>query len=172
MELTLVLKAIADETRMKALTLLLKHNYCVRALARNLGLTEATISQHLKVLREAGLLVGEKRGYFMHYDVERAVLHELAREIEKLAAIEREACTPETGGCQPSEHERCHVKGKCSEKTIGFCHGKDNAHFSCEQEECSAEGECSAETIEFCHGTISDNTECGHHRTCKGHQSS
>lgn len=103
MNKTLVLKAIADETRMKILTLLLKNNYCVRALARNLELSEATISQHLKVLREAGLLVGEKRGYFMHYDVERTVLHELAGEIETLAVIEREACTPEGGG----RHENC-----------------------------------------------------------------
>ena len=126
MDRSLLLKAIADETRMKILTLLLKHNYCVRALARNLELTEATISQHLKVLREAGLIFGEKRGYFMHYDVERAVLRELAGEIEALAAIEREVCTPENGGCRASEQKKCHVKSKCSEEIIEFCHGKQN----------------------------------------------
>ena len=92
MKLKLVLKAIADETRMKIVMLLLGQNYCVRALARNLNLTEATISQHLKVLREAGLIIGVKKGYFMHYDVERAVLHELAREIDALARIERKTC--------------------------------------------------------------------------------
>ena len=128
MDRTLVLKAIADETRMKILTLLLGHGYCVRALARNLKLSEATISQHLKVLREAGLLAGEKRGYFMHYDVERALLRELAGEIEVLAAIEREACTPEQGGCHSSESENCHVKGKCSDETKEFCHGKMEPH--------------------------------------------
>ena len=51
MDKTNVLKAIADETRMNILMLLLRHNYCVRALANELNLTEATISQHLKVLR-------------------------------------------------------------------------------------------------------------------------
>jgi Predicted transcriptional regulators len=142
MDRTLVLKAIADETRMKILTLLLKHNCCVRALARNLELSEATISQHLKVLREAGLLSGEKRGYFMHYDVQREVLHELAGDIETLAAIEREACTPEKGGCHFSEQERCHVKDECAE-----------------------------ETKEFCHGPISDNKEGRHHGHCKCHKS-
>ncbi len=96
MDKTRILKAIADETRMKILTLLLEHNYCVRALARELKLSEATISQHLKILRESGLLVGEKHGYYMHYDVKRSVLHELADEIELLAAIEREEC--QTGG--------------------------------------------------------------------------
>ena len=124
MDKTLVLKAIADETRMKILTLLLQHNYCVRALARKLNLTEATISQHLKVLREAGLLTGEKKGYFMHYDVDRSALHELAREIEQLAAIEREVCTPEQGECLTSENQNCHIKKECSEETKEFCHGK------------------------------------------------
>lgn len=120
MDWTSVFKAIADETRMKILKLLLRHNYCVRALARNLQLSEATISQHLKVLREAGLLSGEKRGYFMHYDVKRAVLHELAGEIEALATIGREVCTPEKGECRSSEHGRCHVKD--AEETKAFCH--------------------------------------------------
>jgi ArsR family transcriptional regulator len=125
--MTLILKAIADETRMKILSLLLKHGYCVRALAQNLELTEATISQHLKVLREAGLLAGEKRGYFMHYNVEREVLRELAVEITALANIEREVCTPEQGGCH-SKQKSCHTKGECSEETKEFCHGKDSHH--------------------------------------------
>lgn len=90
MDKTLTLKAMADETRMKILTLLLQRDYCVRALARHLNLSEATISQHLKLLREAGLVVGHKRSYFMHYHVQREVLRKLAAEIEKLAATERE----------------------------------------------------------------------------------
>ena len=126
MEKSIVIKAISDETRMKILNLLLKHNCCVRALARKLGLTEATISQHLKVLREAGLLIGEKRGYFMHYDVERRVLHELAAELEALATIERETCTPKMGGCQPSEQANCHVKGECGDETKDFCYSKNH----------------------------------------------
>lgn len=140
MDRSLVLKAIADETRMRILTLLLNHNYCVRALARKLALSEATISQHLKVLREAGLLAGEKRGYFMHYDVKRAALRELAAEIEALATIAREACTPEKGGCRSSEQERCHVKGECTEATKEFCHGsttdgEEGCHGHCTRQQ-------------------------------------
>lgn len=121
-----VLKAIADETRMKILLLLLKNGYCVRGLANKLNLSEATISQHLKVMREAGLLAGEKRGYFMHYNVERTVLHELAGEIEALAAIEREACiTDERGNCSVVRRGDCHKKGQCGNDVREFCHGKD-----------------------------------------------
>ena len=118
------LKAIADETRMSILKLLLRHNYCVRALATELNLTEATISQHLKVLREAGLLVGEKRGYFMHYAVERPVLHELARDIKDLADIEHETCKPEKrDDCPTNEKQDCHKKDNCSDEVKSFCHG-------------------------------------------------
>ena len=124
MDKILVLKAISDGARMKILILLLKHNYCVGALARTLELTEATISQHLKILREAGLLTGEKRGYFMHYDVERSVLHKLAKEIEELAVVEREVCTQENGMCESSIKKNCHAQGKCSDETKEICHGK------------------------------------------------
>jgi ArsR family transcriptional regulator len=105
-----ILKAIADRTRLQIVVLLLKQNYCVGALARKLNLTEAAISQHLKVLREVGLVRGEKRGYFVHYTVEREQLRLLAKEIEELAAIEREACKPERLICSHEKHIHCHVR--------------------------------------------------------------
>ncbi len=120
-----ILKAIADDTRMSIVKLLLSHNYCVRALANELKLTEATISQHLKVLREAGLLVGEKRGYFMHYTVERAELRELAKEIDALAMIQQGTCEPEIRkDCPADEKKECPKKGQCNETVREFCHGK------------------------------------------------
>lgn len=125
---TLVLKAIADETRMNILSLLLRHNYCVRALAKKLELTEGAVSQHLKVLRDAGLLSGEKKGHFMHYDVNRDVLHALAADIEALARVERETCKPEERVCSSEERECRNAKKQgCSEEVKEFCHGKDFA---------------------------------------------
>ena len=135
MDKTLLLKALADETRMKIVTLLLQHNYCVRALARKLEISEAAISQHLKVLREAGLLMGERKGYFMHYDVNRVVLHQLAREIDALAEIERATCSPEQGGCQGKEAANCHNhrnRGACSENGQEHCHGREHAGGPCQ----------------------------------------
>ena len=82
-----VLKALADETRIKLLTLLLTHDFCVGALAKKLSLTEAAISQHLQILRKAGLVKGEKRGYFTHYIVDRLVLKDTAGKIIKASEI-------------------------------------------------------------------------------------
>ena len=132
MDRTLVLKAIADETRMRIVMLLLQRNYCVRALARKLERSEAAVSQHLKILREAGLLVGEKIGYFVHYNVNKDVLHELTQSIESLISIERKNCSPEAGGCRDEENVKCHNRENCSfTKTVRHrsgCDGQCQCH--------------------------------------------
>lgn len=112
MDIMPVLKALADGTRMKILTLLLRRRCCVRALARELNLSQAAVSQHLKVLRQAGLLQGERRGYFMHYRVNRDVLEQLARELQHLAGLQPEeappgaGCPGRGGACRCSKNRR------------------------------------------------------------------
>jgi ArsR family transcriptional regulator len=64
----------------------------VSELARVLEVSESAVSQHLKILKEAGLLTGEKRGYYMHYDIDRKKLRGLAHEIEGMANLERQTC--------------------------------------------------------------------------------
>lgn len=81
-------KALGDETRFKIFLLLAEKQICVRGLANTLGISESAVSQHLKVLRNAGLIKGEKVGYFTHYKVQREVLKELEGIIGKLAKNE------------------------------------------------------------------------------------
>lgn len=107
METMLVLKAVADETRMKIIKLLLSNSYCVRGLSRRLELSEAAVSQHLKVLKEAGIVTGEKKSYYMHYEVNRDILKELSAYINDLSAIELARCTSAEGGCTQTEQKRC-----------------------------------------------------------------
>jgi ArsR family transcriptional regulator len=87
MDMLVILKALGDKRRLMILNMLLRHDYCVRSLSRRLGLSEAATSQHLRVLREAGLLVGEKKGYYRHYKVNREALSKLASQIEDLARV-------------------------------------------------------------------------------------
>ena len=107
-------RALADDTRRSIVLLLLSGSYCVSALARALNVSESAVSQHLNILRRAGLLTGEKRGHFMHYDIRRERLLELARELEDMAATPRarkEEADPDknrTSPCPEEVRRRCH----------------------------------------------------------------
>ena len=79
------LKGLADGTRLKILNLLLTHDLCVGALAHHLEISTAAVSQHLQTLRKSGLVRGEKRGYWTHYSVDRAVLHQMAEDLIRMA---------------------------------------------------------------------------------------
>lgn len=127
MEQMLTLKTIADETRMKIVTLLLQRNYCVKGLAWQLEISGPAVSQHVKVLCEAGLLTGKKQGYFMHYDVNREALRALARELNELADTPRGLCTPEDGDCPEVQAAKCHNKGKdaCPDEVKEVCVGPE-----------------------------------------------
>ncbi|OPL13088.1 MAG: hypothetical protein AVO34_06535 [Firmicutes bacterium ML8_F2] len=80
-----ILKALADETRLQIISLLIEHDFCVGALAVMLKISKAAVSQHLKLLREASLVTGDRRGYWMHYRVNRKVLSEAAACLQELA---------------------------------------------------------------------------------------
>lgn len=125
MNLIPLLKAMADETRMKILVLLLHHAFCGRALAAKLGISAAAVSQHIKILRRVGLIAEEKKGYFMHYTVNREVLHTLAENFETLAKEKCEISSIEQVCCQKSEQRDAYIQKEngCSDKMKELCHG-------------------------------------------------
>ena len=84
-ELILKLKALGDENRLKLFLLLSEKRICVKGLAEILNISESAVSQHLKILKEAGLIKGEKDGYYVHYIVQKDVLIELQGLIGTLA---------------------------------------------------------------------------------------
>ena len=67
MEVEKMLKALAEPMRFRIYNHLLERKHCVRSLSKKLEVTESAISQHLKVMREAGLIYGEKYGYHTHF---------------------------------------------------------------------------------------------------------
>ena len=73
-ELALMFKALASPARIRMVQLLKNRALCVGALAKILEITPGAVSQHLTVLKEVGLVVAEKRGYFMHYRLNQATL--------------------------------------------------------------------------------------------------
>ena len=85
-----IMKSLSDETRLKIIKLLLEYDFCVGAIARRLSVSESAISQHLKVLRTAGLVKGDKCGYFTHYYVDREMLKWAASELIILSVTEQD----------------------------------------------------------------------------------
>lgn len=67
-----IFKALSDPTRLRLVKLLVDYDgaLCVNALARKLGVTQSAVSQHLRILRQAGLVQGERYGPFVHYSVD------------------------------------------------------------------------------------------------------
>ncbi|HQY32928.1 metalloregulator ArsR/SmtB family transcription factor [Actinotalea sp.] len=77
-----VLKALADPARVRLVSLVAAHEggtACVCDLVEPLGLSQPTVSHHLKVLVRAGLLHREQRGVWAHYSVVPGALDDLAR---------------------------------------------------------------------------------------------
>lgn len=105
LELDKVLKCLADANRMQIVRLLSQRKYCVRALSSELGISESAVSQHIKSLKDAGLLeLGDKHGYHIHYAVKKDTLLQAAAEIQRLA--EQVQTTRSCGGhCQQGGKE-------------------------------------------------------------------
>jgi len=79
-----IFKALGDETRLKILIILSKRRICAKGIAKHLGVSEAAVSQHIRILKKAGIVVGEKVGYYVHYNIQEPVLSEVIRFIEQM----------------------------------------------------------------------------------------
>ena len=97
-ELAVLAKALGHPARVRILRLLLARDACCCGeLVEELPLAQATVSQHLKVLKDAGLVVGEIEGLRTCYCANRerlAHLHELT------AGLLAEAVELDTHGCR------------------------------------------------------------------------
>jgi ArsR family transcriptional regulator len=86
-----LLKALADPVRLRLMSLVASHpggEACVCDLAGAFDLSQPTISHHLKVLHETGLLDREKRGVWVYYRARTAALASLATLIGAAAATD------------------------------------------------------------------------------------
>lgn len=74
-ELADMFKILATPARVRILQILKNDCLCVNALARELKITPASVSQHLRVMRDSGLVRGRKHGYYVHYELDLKNLH-------------------------------------------------------------------------------------------------
>jgi DNA-binding transcriptional ArsR family regulator len=80
-----VLKTLSVETRVKIIEYLkAKGPLGAKKLAELLGITPAAVSQHLRVLRQAGLVQSQRRGYWVPYSVNVEALESCRRAVDRV----------------------------------------------------------------------------------------
>ena len=77
-------KLLSVDKRIEIIELLKKSDMNVNALAKSLGITQSAISQHLRVLKAAGLVKNERKGYWIHYSLNREVLERCRQRLNRI----------------------------------------------------------------------------------------
>jgi predicted transcriptional regulator len=106
-----------------------------------LGITNAAVSQHLQILRKGGLVTGEKRGYWTHYTVEKAVLELAAEQLKSMSIL------------ATARRSECHKLTVRPTATDNTRRKKSMCKCNCEQPDKLKESleNCSKEQIKECH---------------------
>ena len=64
-----VFKALCDENRIRILKLLCGGEKCACKLMQELNISQSTMSHHMKILCDSGIVTGRKEGTWMHYSI-------------------------------------------------------------------------------------------------------
>lgn len=91
-------KTLSDETRLKIIDMLSCSELCACDLLEAFAITQPTLSYHMKILTESGLVNGRKDGAWMRYTLNGPVFASLNSFIEIIAS-EKEDCICKTDTC-------------------------------------------------------------------------
>ena len=96
-------RALSVEKRVEIIRLLAQRTLCVGALSNRLGITAGAVSQHLRILKDAGLVEPDRRGYFVHYSLTSDAADRCRAVMESLFGTET---TTTKGGGQCAAEKR------------------------------------------------------------------
>jgi ArsR family transcriptional regulator len=107
------LQAVSVGTRIRILCLLKRRALCVGAIVARLNITQGAVSQHLRVLREAGFVEADRRGCHVHYRLRPEALAECKQALDRILR-----CGPEEPfsqkGVDPCARTRRDVRNRRS----------------------------------------------------------
>lgn len=79
-----ILEAISDRTRLKILRLISKGEISCLDITRKIKMSQPTISHHLKILSDSGLVKVRRSGRFGFFSINESIVKGLSEEIKKL----------------------------------------------------------------------------------------
>ena len=77
-------KILSVDKRIEIIELLKKRPMSVNGLADKLGITQSAVSQHLRVLKGAGLVRDNRRGYWIYYSLNKDTLERCRRRLNRI----------------------------------------------------------------------------------------
>lgn len=77
-------KILSVDKRIEIIELLKKEPTSVNSLADALGITQSAVSQHLRVLKGAGLVKDERQGYWIYYSLNKDVLEKCRQRLNRI----------------------------------------------------------------------------------------
>ncbi|PRX27166.1 ArsR family transcriptional regulator [Orenia metallireducens] len=95
-----VLKALADNTRLEIINLLSCGKMCVCDLVEELDLSQPNISHHLKILKNANLIIATKRGRWVDYQLNQEVVEQLQNNLKYITTYDAQKCDFERSTCE------------------------------------------------------------------------
>ena len=105
-----IFKALGDPTRLRIIALLSSKRkmFCVCDLAHKIGVTQPAVSQHLRILKQVGILRGHRHGCHIHYRFNHSALRRHKDVIDRLFKIVFECCREEEskGHCRAERHRK------------------------------------------------------------------
>lgn len=82
-----VFKAFCDENRLQILKLLQDGERCACSILDEMKITQPTLSHHMKILCDSGVVVGRKEGKWMHYSISEDGLEDVMKYLDELCEL-------------------------------------------------------------------------------------
>lgn len=97
----LLFKALADETRLKIIDMLSCGELCACDILKNFNITQPTLSYHMKILSECGIVNANRIGAWMHYTLNGDITKQITKYWNSLSSS-KEDCI-----CHASDQSSC-----------------------------------------------------------------
>lgn len=102
-----ILKALSDNTRLEIIEMLSCNEMCACDLLGGLAVNQSTLSHHMKVLTESGLIISKKEATWMYYSINRQIISKIHQFIDELVNHKEDCeCQKIKTDCKNKEDNR------------------------------------------------------------------